>query len=167
MQLRKRQNIFTSELFKEGLFEVQDAGSQLIAPFLKAEPGQKVIDACAGGGGKTLHLSAIMQNKGKIIALDVEDWKLENLRKRAKRAGANNIEAQVIVADKTIEQLRNHADRLLLMVYSTCSILPSENEMQVMKFIEEQNGAFELINDKTIYPSEGFDGFYMSLIKKK
>jgi 16S rRNA (cytosine967-C5)-methyltransferase len=215
IQLRKRQNIFTSDLFKEGLFEVQDAGSQLIAPFLKAEPGQKVIDACAGGGGKTLHLSALMQNKGKIIALDVEEWKLENLRKRAKRAGANNIEAQVIVADKTIEQLRNHADRLLLdvpcsgigvikrnpdakwklnaeviektkklqysilkdysimlkpggfMVYSTCSILPSENEMQVMKFIEEQNGAFELINDKTIYPSEGFDGFYMALIKKK
>ncbi|MBP7809185.1 MAG: RsmB/NOP family class I SAM-dependent RNA methyltransferase [Bacteroidia bacterium] len=215
IQLRKRQNIFTSDLFKEGLFEVQDAGSQLIAPFLKAEPGQKVIDACAGGGGKTLHLSALMQNKGKIIALDVEDWKLENLRKRAKRAGANNIEAQVIVADKTIEQLRNHADRLLLdvpcsgigvikrnpdakwklnaeviektkklqynilkdysimlkpgglMVYSTCSILPSENELQVIKFIEEQNGAFELINDKTIYPSEGFDGFYMALIKKK
>lgn len=214
IQLRKRQNIFTSDLFKEGFFEVQDAGSQLIAPFLKAEPGQKVIDACAGGGGKTLHLSALLQNKGKIIALDVEDWKLENLRKRAKRAGANNIEAQLIVADKTTEELRNYADRLLLdvpcsgigvikrnpdakwklnkdiiektkslqysilknysimvkpgglMVYSTCSILPSENEMQVMKFIEEQNGAFELINDKTIYPSEGFDGFYMALLKR-
>ena len=53
-----------------------------------------------------------------------------------------------------------------LMVYSTCSILPSENEMQVMKFIEEQNGTFELINDKTIYPSEGFDGFYMALLKR-
>lgn len=214
IQLRKRQNIFTSDLFKEGYFEVQDAGSQLIAPFLKTEPGQKVIDACAGGGGKTLHLSALMQNKGKIIALDVEDWKLENLRKRAKRAGANNIEAQLIDATKTIEQLRNFADRLLLdvpcsgigvikrnpdakwklskeviektkalqysilknysimvkpgglMVYSTCSILPSENELQVAKFIEEQNGAFELINDKTIYPSEGFDGFYMALLKR-
>jgi 16S rRNA (cytosine967-C5)-methyltransferase len=214
IQLRKRQNIFTSDLFKEGCFEVQDAGSQLIAPFLKTEPGQKVIDACAGGGGKTLHLSALMQNKGKIIALDVEDWKLENLRKRAKRAGANNIEAQLIVADKTIEQLRNFADRLLLdvpcsgigvikrnpdakwklskdviektkilqysilknysimvkpgglMVYSTCSILPSENEMQVVKFIEEQNGAFEIITEKTLYPSEGFDGFYMALLKR-
>jgi 16S rRNA (cytosine967-C5)-methyltransferase len=215
LQLRKRQNIFSSALFQEGLFEVQDAGSQLIAPFLNAEPGQKVIDACAGGGGKTLHLAALMQNKGKIVALDVEDWKLENLRKRAKRAGANNIEAQLIVADKTIEQLRNFADRLLLdvpcsgigvikrnpdakwklnkeviektkalqykilkdysvmlkpgglMVYSTCSILPSENELQVQKFIEEQNGNFELVKEKNLYPSEGFDGFYMALLKKK
>lgn len=213
LQLRKRQNIFSSKLFLDGLFEVQDAGSQLIAPFLNVEPGHKVIDACAGGGGKSLHLSALMQNKGKIIALDVEEWKLENLKKRAKRAGVNNIEAQLIT-DKTVDQLKNYADRLLLdvpcsgigvikrnpdakwklnkeviektkvlqykilkdysamlkpggyLVYSTCSILPSENEKQVAKFTEEQNGAFELIQDKTLYPSEGFDGFYMALLKK-
>lgn len=214
LQLRKRQNVFSSALFQDGFFEVQDAGSQLIAPFLNVGSGQKVIDACAGGGGKTLHLSALMQNKGKIIALDVEEWKLENLRKRAKRAGANNIEAQLISADKTIEKLRNYADRLLLdvpcsgtgvikrnpdakwklskeviektktlqykilkeysimvkpggyMVYSTCSILPSENQGQVQKFIEEQRGDFELIKDKIVYPSEGFDGFYMALLKR-
>lgn len=213
LQLRKRQNIFSSKLFLEGLFEVQDAGSQLIAPFLNPEPGQKVIDACAGAGGKSLHLAALMKNKGKVIALDVEEWKLENLKKRAKRAGVNTIEAQLI-GPKTIEQLKNYADRLLLdvpcsgtgvikrnpdtkwklsaevlektrtlqyailkdysamvkpgglMVYSTCSILPSENEKQVQKFLGEHNGLFELLKEQTIYPGEGFDGFYMALLKK-
>ncbi|MCX8489476.1 MAG: RNA methyltransferase, partial [Cyclobacteriaceae bacterium] len=74
--LEERQNIFTRQQFKDGLFEVQDGGSQLIAPFLQVKPGMRVIDACAGAGGKTLHLAALMQNKGRIIALDTEEWKL-------------------------------------------------------------------------------------------
>ena len=86
--LAKRMNVFGSTSFKEGHFEVQDAGSQLIAPFLKVESGMRVIDACAGAGGKTLHLAALMQNKGRIIAMDTESWKLNELKKRAKRAGA-------------------------------------------------------------------------------
>ena len=77
--LEERQNIFTRQQFKDGLFEVQDAGSQLIAPFLRIEPGMRVVDACAGGGGKTLHLAALLQNKGRIIAMDTEAWKLEEL----------------------------------------------------------------------------------------
>jgi 16S rRNA (cytosine967-C5)-methyltransferase len=213
VQLRKRQNIFSSPLFQEGYFEVQDTGSQTIAPFLKVEPGQKVIDACAGGGGKSLHLAALMKNKGKIIAMDVEEWKLENLKKRAKRAGASTIEARLIEGEKTIEELKESADRLLLdvpcsgtgvikrnpdtkwkitgeviertkalqykilkdyssmlkpgglMVYSTCSVLPSENQLQVQKFLEDEKD-FEFVKDRTLYPSEGFDGFYMALLKK-
>lgn len=214
LQLSIRKNVFSSELFKEGFFEVQDAGSQLITEFLNVEPGQKVIDACAGAGGKSLHLAALMKNKGKIIAMDVEEWKLENLKKRAKRAGAFNIETRLIENNKSIKQLENSADRLLLdvpcsgtgvikrnpdtkwkttpeiiektkelqykilseystmlksggfLVYSTCSVLPGENEMQVKKFLESNSGAFSLIKDKTIYPSEGYDGFYMALLKK-
>ncbi len=80
--LQERQNIFGTSAFKEGLFEVQDAASQLIAPFLQVEPGMRVIDACAGAGGKTLHLAALMNNKGRMIALDVEQWKLDELQKR-------------------------------------------------------------------------------------
>lgn len=114
--LEQRQNIFTRQAFKDGLFEVQDAGSQLIAPYLQVKPGMRVIDACAGGGGKTLHLASLMQNKGRIIAMDTEDWKLEELKKRARRAGAGNIETRVIESSKTIKRLENSADRLLLDV---------------------------------------------------
>lgn len=116
LQLVKRENVFQTRLFKEGLFEVQDAGSQLISEFLDPKAGDFVIDACAGAGGKSLHLSALMKNKGKVVSLDVEEWKLEELKKRARRAGASNIAAQAILPGKTVEQLQNKADKLLLDV---------------------------------------------------
>lgn len=114
--LRERSNTFRNPSFQSGLFEVQDGGSQLIAPFLRPEPGQRVIDACAGAGGKTLHLAALMQNRGSIIAMDVEQRKLHELKKRAKRNGAHNIEIRHIDSSKTIKRLKENADRLLLDV---------------------------------------------------
>lgn len=213
--LSERQNIFRHPSFKDGLFEVQDAASQLIAPFLKVDPGMRVIDACAGAGGKTLHLAALMKNKGRIIAMDVEGWKLEELQKRARRAGVSNLETRIIESSKTIKRLENSADRLLLdvpcsglgvlkrnpdakwklspefidevkelqqhilqdyctmlkkdglMVYSTCSVLPAENEKQVESFLEKNRDKFELLDQKHSWPSDGFDGFYMALLKKK
>src|SRR5690606_10329224 len=67
LRLLKRQNVFRSAYFKQGYFEVQDWSSQQVAPLLAPEPGMRVVDACAGAGGKTLHLAALMKNKGKII----------------------------------------------------------------------------------------------------
>jgi 16S rRNA (cytosine967-C5)-methyltransferase len=115
IKLYKRSNLFTNPLFKAGLFEVQDASSQKVASFLDVKPGMHVIDACAGAGGKTLHLSALMESKGRIVSLDTELWKLEELRKRAKRAGAQNIETRLI-ENNTINKLKNSADRVLLDV---------------------------------------------------
>jgi 16S rRNA (cytosine967-C5)-methyltransferase len=212
--LKQRQNVFQLDAFKNGWFEVQDAGSQAIAPFLRVEPGMRVVDACAGGGGKTLHLAALMGNKGRIIAMDTEAWKLEELKKRARRADATTIETRVIESSKTIKRLEGAADRVLLdvpcsglgvlkrnpdakwkltpdfinrirelqhrilsdysimvkpggyVVYSTCSLLPSENEQQVQRFLQNSESAFTLIEEKKILPSQGFDGFYMALLQR-
>ncbi|MCS6821372.1 MAG: RsmB/NOP family class I SAM-dependent RNA methyltransferase [Microscillaceae bacterium] len=114
--LKNRQNIFKNPLFLQGLFEVQDASSQCVAHFLDVKPSHTVIDACAGAGGKTLHLAALMQNKGRILALDTEAWKLQELKRRARRAQAFNIETRPIDSLKTIKKLAQKADRLLLDV---------------------------------------------------
>lgn len=113
--LSKRQNLQQTNEYKQGLFEIQDASSQLIAPFMRLEEGMTVIDACAGAGGKSLHISAMMKNKGRIISMDVEERKLTELKKRADRAGVRIIETQVINSG-TVNKLKNTADRLLLDV---------------------------------------------------
>ena len=114
LKLKERKNVFITEAFKDGLFEVQDASSQLVAPYLEVEPGQRVVDACAGAGGKTLHLASLMENKGQLIALDIYESKLRKLKIRARRNGIHNFETRVIDSTKTIKKLHNSADRLLL-----------------------------------------------------
>lgn len=114
VQLEEKKNVFLTTAFKEGLFEVQDASSQKIGELLDAQEGMRVVDACAGAGGKTLHLAALMKNKGQIIALDIHEWKLAELKRRAKRAGAHNIETRFIEDTKVIKRLHDKADRLLL-----------------------------------------------------
>ncbi|WP_370900343.1 RsmB/NOP family class I SAM-dependent RNA methyltransferase [Chryseobacterium gossypii] len=114
VQLEEKKNVFLTTAFKDGLFEVQDASSQKIGYFLDVKEGQRVVDACAGAGGKTLHLAALMKNKGQIIALDIFDWKLAELKRRAKRAGAHNIETRLITDNKVIKRLYDKADRLLI-----------------------------------------------------
>lgn len=114
VQLEEKKNVFLTSAFKEGLFEVQDASSQRIGELLDVKEGMRVVDACAGAGGKTLHLAALMQNKGQIIALDIYEWKLAELKRRAKRAGAHNIETRMISDNKVIKRLHEKADRLLI-----------------------------------------------------
>lgn len=114
--ISEKTNIFQLNSFKEGWFEVQDAGSQKIAEYLEVRPGMRVVDACAGAGGKALHLASLMENKGSILALDKEAWKLDELKKRARRAGAFNIQTKPIEDSKTIKRLASGADRLLLDV---------------------------------------------------
>ena len=114
LKLVERANVFTTEAFHEGLFEVQDASSQLVAAYLDVEPGMKVVDACAGAGGKTLQLAALMQNKGQIIAMDIYESKLKKLKIRARRNKAHNIDLRVIDSTKVIKKLHEKADRVLI-----------------------------------------------------
>ena len=112
--LTERANVFLTDAFKDGLFEVQDASSQLVAYFLDVKPGMRVVDTCAGAGGKTLHLASLMENKGQLIAMDLYESKLKQLKIRAKRNGAFNIEPRVIESTKTIKKLYEKADRVLI-----------------------------------------------------
>jgi len=216
LKLIERANVFKTEAFKNGWFEVQDASSQLVADFLDVKAGMKVVDACAGAGGKTLHLASLMENKGQIIAMDIYESKLKKLKIRARRNGAHNIELKVIDSTKPIKKLYGKADRLLIdapcsglgvlrrnpdakwklqpefienikkvqsevlekyskmvkpggkMVYATCSVLPSENQDQVEKFLTSEAGKdFKFVKDKKILAHKsGFDGFYMAQLEK-
>lgn len=215
LRLSKRTNIFRTEAFKNGLFEVQDAASQKVVEILDVRPGERVIDACAGAGGKSLHLASLMKNKGKIIALDIYEWKLKELKERARRNGVDVIETRTIDSSKVIKRLEGSAQGLVLdvpctglgalrrnpdtkwkltreehlrllelqgqilldysrmvapggrMVYATCSVLPSEDEKQVQAFLSKAQG-WELISEHREWPdAQGFDGFYMALIRRK
>jgi len=113
--LSKRLRLQHLDAYKNGLFEIQDYSSQLIAPFMELNEGLKVIDACAGAGGKSLHIAALIKNKGELISMDVEEKKLIELNKRAQRAGINIIKTHLISNSK-INELKNSADRLLMDV---------------------------------------------------
>jgi 16S rRNA (cytosine967-C5)-methyltransferase len=116
LRLAKRGPIFTSPLFKQGYFEVQDEGSQVVASIVDAEPGQRVIDFCAGAGGKTLALAASMKNKGRILAWDTSEKRLAQIVPRIRRAGVDNVQTHIITSenDAFIKRHKGTADRVLV-----------------------------------------------------
>src|SRR3989338_5610438 len=116
LKLKQRKNVFITQAFRKGYFEMQDAASQQVAELLQVQQGQRVVDACAGAGGKSLHLAALMKNKGKIISMDIHEWKLKELKTRAARDGVDIIETKVIEGSKTIKRLEGGFDRVLLDV---------------------------------------------------
>lgn len=116
LQIDQRINLFSTQAFRDGWIEIQDFSSQQVAAFINPNPGSRVIDACAGGGGKSLHLAARMGNKGRIISMDIEEYKLNNLKIRAKRAGAGIIESRLIENNKSIKRLEASGDIVLLDV---------------------------------------------------
>lgn len=114
LKLKERTNVFITDAFKNGLFEVQDASSQKVAEILDAKPGMRIVDACAGAGGKSLHIASMMENKGQLIAMDIYDSKLVELKRRARRNDVFNIETRVIDSTKVIKKLIEKADKVLI-----------------------------------------------------
>ncbi len=117
------QNAFALPAFREGLFEIQDEGSQLVALACGARPGWTVVDACAGAGGKSLALAMEMHNKGSLHALDTDSDRLADARRRARRAHVHNLRARVIAAgDEASAQLADLAGKAdVVLVDAPCS----------------------------------------------
>lgn len=201
LRLSDRRPLGKHPLWVDGSIEVQDEGSQLITYLVDAKPGQSVWDYCAGAGGKTLAIAALMLNQGRIVATDTVDWRLDRSRERLKRAGVHNVECHVLdeTTNKWVKRHQGKFDRVLIdvpcsgsgtwrrnpdlkwrllesnfqdllttqahiflkaaklvkaggrLIYSTCSLFPSENIMQVQRFLNE-NPEFLLIPITEIWP---------------
>jgi 16S rRNA (cytosine967-C5)-methyltransferase len=189
--LEKRCNLPGLRAYREGWIEVQDEGSQLIGILLRPKPGERIVDFCAGGGGKTLHMAAMMENRGVILSLDIAQERLKSLEGRAVRAGVSIAEVRVTSSpDPSWEESadgvlvdapcsgtgtlrRNPGAKLHLsaegvrslhdvqcavlrggagyvrpggrLLYSTCSLLRSENEQVVEEFLASR-GDFRLLS---------------------
>lgn len=214
--LDEHRNVFALKAYQEGLFDVQDRSSQEVGLFCKVRPGQVVIDACAGSGGKTLHLASMMKNSGKVYAMDTVEGKLKTLRERCTKAKVDIVETKEIRTPDDIKVFAGKADVLLLdvpcsgsgvlrrnpdakwrmdeedlqrlhklqktilgdysvmvkpggtLVYSTCSVFPSEGEAQTAWFGETFGDQWQLEEEKRIGTDQKLgDGFYMARWRRK
>jgi 16S rRNA (cytosine967-C5)-methyltransferase len=111
-----------TKAFRSGLVEIQDEGSQLIALACDAKPGMRVLDFCAGGGGKTLALAAMMENKGNLVAVDIDARRLEKGRPRYRKAGVHNVELRCLKEEQSRKWLRRQKEAMdVVLVDAPCS----------------------------------------------
>ncbi|MDD7908936.1 RsmB/NOP family class I SAM-dependent RNA methyltransferase [Pseudovibrio exalbescens] len=234
---KKSPHVQAEEGFRKGWFELQDEASQIAALLVGAQPGEQVLDLCAGGGGKSLALAANMDNKGQIYAYDASKLRLAPLYERMTRAGVRNIQV-VDPQTGSLDQLKGRMDRVMvdapcsgtgvwrrrpdtkwrvtenalagrieeqrkvlahaaefvkdggIMAYATCSLLPEENQDQVLWFLDNHS-EFEALDMRlewaklfgnterhplfsedgthaTLSPAHtNTDGFFISLMRKK
>ncbi len=232
LRVQGRRNIAATAVFRDGLVERQDEGSQLAAQLVEAQPGERVVDFCAGAGGKTLALAAVMANKGSLLALDVSKARLDRAGQRLRRAAAFNVTRRVLKdhRDPWLKRHKGGFDRVLVdapcsglgawrrnpdsrwrtqpeelerlvslqqgllvsaarlvrpggrLVYVTCSLLPEENQAQVVVFLETGSdfcqqdiavllpslaAAVDSTGGLTLRPDrEGTDGFYVTVLQR-
>lgn len=144
VRLRDKPALAKSALFLEGAFEVQDEGSQLLGFLLEPKRGEMVVDFCAGAGGKTLLLGAMMRNTGRLYAYDVSDKRLANLKPRLARSGLSNVHPVRIEheRDQKIKRLAGKADRVL--VDAPCSGLGTLRRNPDLKWRQSEESVAEL-----------------------
>ena len=146
LRLEGRTPLASLKCFMNGLIEVQDEGSQLVGLLCDAKPGMRVVDFCAGAGGKTLAIAAQMRNKGKIVACDVLEGRIERAAVRFKRAGAHNIERRPLSSERD-PWVKRHAgafDRVL--VDAPCSGAGTWRRNPDAKWRLTPEGLIELID---------------------
>ncbi|MGQ9370803.1 RsmB/NOP family class I SAM-dependent RNA methyltransferase [Azospirillum sp. ST 5-10] len=116
LRVRGRPPLATVDAFKQGMVEIQDEGSQLVALAVAPKPGMQVVDFCAGAGGKTLALAALMNNKGRVVACDVLEGRLKRAAERFRRAGLHNIEPHPLKSERDpwVKRHKRKFDRVLV-----------------------------------------------------
>ncbi|MBI3236954.1 MAG: RsmB/NOP family class I SAM-dependent RNA methyltransferase, partial [Chlamydiales bacterium] len=211
---QKKENFFSLPEFKEGLFEVQDEASQLIADLVSLQGDEQVLDYCAGSGGKTLAFAHKLAGKGQIYLHDIRPHALQEAKKRLKRAGVQN--AQILLPDSAQKaRLKGKMDRVIVdapcsgtgtlrrnpdmkwkfdidmiprlaslqkeivqealsflkpggeLVYATCSVLPQENEEQLLFFQKELSLELCCPILKTFPRTGEMDGFFGAVLRKR
>lgn len=221
INIKNVKNIGDLELFKQGLFTVQDMGAGKISLMLAPNKNDIVLDACSAPGGKTTHLAELMENEGKIIACDIHPHRIKLVKENASRLGIDIIKTEINDATNFIKEYEEKFDKILLdvpclgigvikrkpdikwqrkiedieeitkvqleilnkcsqylkiggqLVYSTCSILKSENEDLIKKWLESNNMAktkskykYILEQQEKILPDRNTDGFFICKIKR-
>ena len=116
IRVNERPSLASLPMLKNGEVEIQDEGSQLVAMLVDARPGERVVDFCAGAGGKTLAIAAQMANKGHVIACDVPEGRLKRSAERFRRAGLHNIETRLLASetDRWVKRHKGGFDRVLV-----------------------------------------------------
>jgi 16S rRNA (cytosine967-C5)-methyltransferase len=144
LRIWKKPALQNLPLFKEGAIEVQDEGSQVLAQLLGARRGEMVVDFCAGAGGKTLAIGAIMRNTGRLYAFDVSEKRLTKLKPRLARSGLSNVHPVVIAheRDAKVKRLAGKIDRVL--VDAPCSGMGTLRRNPDVKWRQQPEGIAEL-----------------------
>jgi 16S rRNA (cytosine967-C5)-methyltransferase len=144
VRLREKPALAKHPLFLEGAFEVQDEGSQLLGYLLEPKRGEMVVDFCAGAGGKTLLLGALMKNTGRLYAFDISDKRLANLKPRLARSGLSNVHPARIEheRDTKVKRLAGKVDRVL--VDAPCSGLGTLRRNPDLKWRQSEDSVAEL-----------------------
>ena len=144
LRMPQKMTISRHVLFTDGKIEVQDEGSQLLAQLVAPRRGEMVADFCAGAGGKSLAMGALMRNSGRIYAFDVSEKRLQNLGKRLKRSGLSNLHSQLITseADPKLKRLNGKFDRVL--VDAPCSGLGTLRRNPDLKWRQKPQDVLEL-----------------------
>jgi 16S rRNA (cytosine967-C5)-methyltransferase len=144
LRIWKKPALQNLPLFKEGAIEVQDEGSQVLAQLLGARRGEMVVDFCAGAGGKTLAIGAIMRNTGRLYAFDVSEKRLTKLKPRLARSGLSNVHPVVIAheRDAKVKRLAGKIDRVL--VDAPCSGMGTLRRNPDVKWRQQLEGVAEL-----------------------
>jgi len=143
LEVSKRINVFQLKAFREGFFEVQDEGSQILPILIDPKPTARVLDVCAGAGGKTLELAALMKNRGEIVATDVNRFRLQELKKRCRRAGAFNVRVKELQgASALTDDFTGSFD--IVLVDAPCSGLGTLRRNPGMKWTVTEKSVHEV-----------------------